>query len=92
MVAWGGRLTVKNGFWPPSDGWAWTGFMLIIAIACFGAFLTYIAMRGSEELVEKVSGGISDGGEWIGLFFIVAVALLAVPITFLWGLFSPPPE
>ena len=97
MFLWGIPFLTVGGIglasWRPLDVYEWIGLALLSAVGCGGAFLIYVAVRGSEKSVDKATHLMSEGGEIVGVLFALAVFLVALPITvFLRALTAPPNE
>ena len=97
MFLWGMPLLVIGGFalasWRPMETYEWFGLVLLSAIGCGGAFLMYVAVRGSKNSVDKAANFMHEGGDIVGVLFALAVCLVALPITaFFRALTAPPNE
>ncbi|HEY6084801.1 MAG TPA: hypothetical protein VIU63_05360, partial [Nitrospira sp.] len=85
MFLWGMPFLTAGGislaYWRPAEAYEWIGLALLSVIGCGGAFLMYVAVRGTKHSVDKAADFMSEGSDFVGVLFALTVFLLALPIT-----------
>lgn len=72
-------LALANAFIHP-ESFEWVAVIFGLAIAGFGAFMTYASVFGRLRFLEKAADAVLGGGELLGIVLVLVVFIAAIPI------------
>ena len=72
-------FVLANAFIPP-ESFEWVAVIFGLAIAVFGAFMTYASVFGHLRFLEKAADAVLGGGELLGIVLVLVVFIAAIRI------------